>query len=253
MLKNLEILFSQADEMDISDGKQAYKRYHRVLLGIAVYYGQPMSRVVAAFAALSPNNDYVGNLRSLVSMLDAKRRGYEYKDAIVSTYKAARARANLYLTGTPFLDHAKGLKTRAFYQNLLHPEMDGPVTVDGHMYHAWMGTTGGMKDANVTAKLYAEISDATRRLAAEHGYLAHEAQAILWYTRKRLLGIVYDPQLALFAQHGGYQQAHFAPQEIRPYGVENETQDFRIDPLGTCEGSASRSSQRSQLDLPFPG
>ena len=223
MQKNLLKLWNQADEMDISDGKQAYQRYHAVLLDIALYYGTPLPRVVAAFAALSPNNDYVGNLRSLVSMLDAKRRGYEYEDAIVSTYKAARARANLYLTGTPFLDHAKGLKTRAFYQNLLYPEMSGPVTVDGHMYHAWMGTTGGMKDANVTSKLYAEISNATCRLANQHGVLPHEAQAILWYTRKRMLTIRYSSQLALFEQHTGYQKARFSIAEIKPYGVEDGT------------------------------
>jgi len=248
---NLKRLYSQADEMDISDGLQAYQRYHDLMKTIAAHFNMPLKRTTAAFVALSPNSDYLGNLRSLVSMLEAGRQGLPYDSAIVSTYNACRARANLYLTGTPFLDHAKGLKTRAFYQNILEPKTAGPVTVDGHMYHAWAGTTGGMRDAKVTRRVYAQISHEISRLAAENDVYPHQAQAILWFARKRILSVLYDSQMALFDRDVGYQKTAFKLEEIRPYGVEDDYPNLGTDTVGTRESATPRSRKRPQLDLPF--
>lgn len=247
--RNLAVLWTKADDMDRSDGYHAYERYNRLMKTIAAHYSVPTERVVAAFVALSPNSDYHGNLRSLVSMLEAGRQGLSYESAIVSTYNACRARAALYLTGTPFLDHAKGLKTRAFYQNILVPYEAGPVTVDGHMYHAWAGTSGGMRDAKVTRKIYAQISHDMCRLASEMHLLPHQVQAILWFARKRLLDVVYDRQMSLLDRDSGYQKTAFKLNEIKPYGVENEHQD---GPVGAGETASPRKHKRSQLDLPFP-
>lgn len=251
-LKNLKSLWLEADEMDKSDGMQAYLRYHEVMKTIAAHYSVPLKAVIAAFVALSPNSDYHGNLRSLVSMLEARRQGFSYEDAIVSTYNACRARAALYLTGTDFLDHAKGLKTRAFYQNILEPTKRGPVTVDGHMYHAWAGTTGGMRDAKVTRRVYAQISHEISRLAAESDVYPHQAQAILWFARKRILSVLYDSQMALFDRDVGYQKTVFKLEEIRPYGVEDDYPNPGTDTVGTRESATPRSRKRPQLDLPFP-
>lgn len=249
-LKNLKSLWLKADDMDFSDGYHAYERYNRLMKTIATHYSVPTERVVAAFVALSPNSDYHGNLRSLVSMLEAGRQGLSYESAIVSTYNACRARAALYLNGTPFLDHAKGLKTRAFYQNILEPDKSGAVTVDGHMYHAWAGTSGGMRDAKVTRAIYAQISHDMRRVAAEVALLPHQVQAVLWFTRKRILGVIYDSQLSLFDGAVGYQKTTFKLEEIKPYGVTDD-QDIGTEPVGTGKTTASRKRKRSQLDLPL--
>jgi hypothetical protein len=250
-LKNLRDLWAQADEMDISDGIHAYQRYHEVMKTIAAHFSTPLNMTTAAFVALSPNSDYLGNLRSLISMLEAKRQGFDYEDAIVSTYNACRARAALYLKSTPFLDHAKGLKTRAFYQNILEPTKPGPVTVDGYMYHAWAGTTGGMRDANITKKIYGQISEDISKLARQHGYLPHETQAILWFARKRINGVVYSGQLDLFGADLGFQKTTFSVEEIKPYGVNHADADTGTDTLGAREGATPCGSQRSQLDLPL--
>lgn len=221
-LQNLIELYAQADPYDISDGLKAYRRYRMVMNQIASYYQRPLSAVVGAFVALSPNSDYHGNLRSLVSMLDAGRQGLPYERAIVSTYNACRDRAALYLTGTKFLDHAKGPKTRAFYENILFPRRRGPVTVDGHMYHAWAGTAGGMRDAKVTKRIYGEISADISKLADRLGQLPHETQAILWFTRKRIQDIIYDPQHDLFDRSVGNQKTIFRVEEIRGYGTTED-------------------------------
>ena len=218
--ENLARLFDRADEMDILDGSYAYSRYHDVMRQIAGYYDHTLDRVVGAFVALSPNSDYFGNLRSLISMLYAKKLGHEYDAGVVSTYKHCRERARLYLEGTPFLEHAKGPKTRAFYENILSPNTAGPVTVDGHMYWAWMGDHGTMKEAKVTNRIYKEISFDIRKLSLEVGLRPHEVQAILWFARKREQGVKYSPQLDLFDVDVGFQKTSFKIEELRPYGIE---------------------------------
>lgn len=71
----LSALLAQADSTDRKDGARAYAAYRTVLQRFADHYGAPLDRTVAAFAALSPNNDYHGNLRSLSSVLRAHRDG----------------------------------------------------------------------------------------------------------------------------------------------------------------------------------
>lgn len=219
-IENLKRLFEQADPMDRHDGMLAYQRYHDMMKELSDYYSVPIERVTAAFVALSPNSDYLGNLRSLVTMLWAQTQGRDPREAVVSTYKHCRERAALYLAGIDFLSDAKGPKTRAFYRNILSPQLAGPVTIDGHMYWAWLGENGTMKEAKVSGRIYYEISYDIRSLAWDYEIRPHEVQAILWYARKRILSIKYSPQLSLFEEDVGYQQATFSLDRLKPYGLE---------------------------------
>lgn len=219
---HLEKLFAAADKFDVSDGMKAYLRYHDLMAQIAAYYDQQhnLDGVVAAFCALSPNNDYKGNLRSLVTMLYAMKAWGDPEMATVSTYKACRTRAAMYLRGVKFMSHAKGLKTRAFYQNISDPTMMEPVTVDGHMVLAYFGKTGTMKDAQklLSVSVYREIAEAVRNMARDRGIIPHQMQAILWMARKRIQQVVYDPQFDLLAgADDGAQKTMFKPSEIKPY------------------------------------
>lgn len=252
MFFNLVELIDRADEMDVDDGMKAYQRYNDLMIKIAAEYSVPPERTIAAFVALSPNSDYLGNLRSLITMLEAGRQGLSYECATVSTYNACRARAALYLSGTPFLDHAKGLKTRAFYQNILEPEWSGPVTVDGHMYHAWAGTKGGMKDANVTTSIYRQIAKDIRLVATYLGIRPHEAQAILWFARKREQDSIYDPQYRLLTQEQGFQRTAYELHEIIPYSINDPNQrDTSRRPLRRT--SEMRSEGDPQNSFSFDG
>lgn len=70
MIENLEKMFRQADAIDRAEGLLAYQRYYEVMKSIAEKYNFPVDRVIAVFVSTSPNNDYFGNLRSTVSVLD---------------------------------------------------------------------------------------------------------------------------------------------------------------------------------------
>lgn len=198
--RNLRHMYGLADEDDLREGKLAYERYNAVMREFADVYDAPLDRTLAAFCALSPNNDYYGNLRSLASVLHGVRHGVPCDRITVSTYKHCRDRAYLYVTGERcFLSTAKGPKIRAFYHNILDPTDTAHVTIDGHMKAAYEGRAMTMKEAIVRTKgEYQRISDAAKRLARREGLIPNQLQATIWFARKRTERVKYNAQLGLF-------------------------------------------------------
>jgi hypothetical protein len=200
---NLEKYFAMADSIDLEEGQNAYRRYHDLMLALSHRYDQPMDRVVAAFAALSPNNDYLGNLRSLVSVLVGLRDGVPDERITVSTYKHCRDRALAYMRGVPFVTPERGLKILNFYYNILRPEDSGYITIDGHMVAAYRDEDLTMKEAICRSKSeYMMIAHDARINAFRNFLLPNQYQAIVWFARKRTLNIKYDPQIDIFAPRG---------------------------------------------------
>lgn len=201
-MQHLEDLWAQANDDDRKDGLAAYCFYRKQMMAFAHHYKTPLSRVTSAFVALSPNSDYIGNLRSLTSVLEGVRAGLSAEDITVSTYKACRNRAVQYLTGeADFLRTVRGPKIRAFRDNILRPKTSRLVTVDGHMVAAFLGNPNmTMKDAayHLTRRAqYNEIADAIAAIADSHSIAPCQAQAILWHARKRIFNIKFDAQNSL--------------------------------------------------------
>lgn len=213
-------MFLKADDDDLREGCLAYRRYRSVMVGVSEKYRLPLDRVVAAFVALSPNNDYFGNLRSLVSVLDAVANRRSYAHTTVSTYKACRDRAFSYADGSvDFWETVKGPKTRAFYRNILDPDDRGYVTIDGHMKAAYLGNERlTMREAIVkSAREYRDIASATQRLAGDVGLIPNQLQAVIWFTRKRTLHVKYDGQLGLFDDPTDKWRTIVPLSDITPY------------------------------------
>ncbi len=216
--ENLKKWLDLADETDRAEGLVAYERYNQVMRQFADKYQCPLDRVVAAFVALSPNNDYHGNLRSLASVLEGNNRNIADENITISTYKHCRNRALTYVRGErTFLDDAKGLKTRAFYQNLLDHTDPFPVTIDGHMAVVWSDRRQTMKEALISPATYRTIQANLHRLAGATGMITNQVQAILWFTRKRVHQVKYDAQLGLFQDQGDIWKTLVNVDAIRPY------------------------------------
>lgn len=223
MQSRFEKWFRAADDVDRREGAKAYHRYREVMEFFAELYGFPVDRVTAAFVALSPNTDYLSNLRSLVSVLAGVRDEIEPTQIIVSTYNHNKMRAISYLTGEARFDvPTRGRKILSFYDNILRPDDSIRVTVDGHMVAIWRDQNITMKEAAIRGTEYRDIEDEVRRFAFYHQIVPCQMQAILWFTRKRLLGIKYNPQLSLFEasddQWGTLAQAR----DLQPYGRKED-------------------------------
>lgn len=215
---HLREMYLRADDVDKREALLAYWRYHDMMHAIGGKYGQPHYTVAAAFCALSPNNDYLGNLRSLVSVLDGMQEGVPAARITVSTYNHCKDRAISYLHGAPFDIPSRGLKIRSFYRNIIEPDCPRWVTVDGHVVAAYVGDdTMTMKDALVTKAQYQDISIVISALAAHNGVLPNQMQAAIWFARKRSLGVVYNPYRDMFADPADQWGTTVPVDEIKPY------------------------------------
>lgn len=221
MKTNVAKWFAKADQTDIEEGVRAYANYRLVMEGFAGRFGFPLDLTTAAFVALSPNTDYLSNLRSLVSVLDGLNRGVDCNNIVVSTYNHNRDRAISYLTGVDQFDTPKrGRKIRSFYRNIINPETSKEVTVDGHMVAIWRDEKLTMKEATVSNRQYDVIEKDIASLAKRNKLRPCEMQAVLWFTRKRVLQIKFDGQLGLFDQADDRWGTRRLAEELKPYSLK---------------------------------
>lgn len=215
----LQVMLAQADQIDIDEGMLAYQRYHRVMLALSERFSVHPRRVCAAFCSLSPNSDYFGNLRSTVSVLDGIAKGKPAELITVSTYNHCKLRAIEYATGAKdFLRFTTGPKIRAFYMNILDPTDWQYVTIDGHMSAMWQDDPKmTMKEALLPLRVYKEVQAAVQQIAFENFMVPNQLQAALWFTRKRLSRVVYDPQLSLFADKTDVWKTLVDVADLHPY------------------------------------
>lgn len=217
MIQHIERVYQRVDQLDYREGMRAYPSYRATLSRLADRYEVPLPRVVASFAALSPNNDYVGNLRSTVTLLEGFTSGWSLDKINVSTYRACATRAWAFLSGNiEFLETTKGKKTRAFYQNILDPADPEPVTIDGHMLGLWFGQRLTMKEAVRKRIKYDDVAADFRAYASDVKILPNQLQAMLWFTWKRINHVIFRPQLSLFRTHDQWG-LDLQPEEIRPF------------------------------------
>lgn len=222
--RNLQAAWDQVTEVDIELGHDAYHVYHRTLRSWAAYYGFGFVQTVEAFVALSPNNDYHGNLRSLSSCMAGLRGGYDAESIVVSTYKACRDRALGYLTGeVSFLDTVGGEKITSFRHNILYPDDSKRATIDGHLIAILTGHPKiTMKEATFLLRDYGGYKPLERALvlfARRIGRPASSTQAILWTWRKRQQGIKFSTQLSLLpGEEKTPWSRPLTPEEQPPYG-----------------------------------
>lgn len=208
-IHRLRLWYELSSPLDREYGMTAYDMYARDICLVGHSFA-PLQQRIAAFALLSPNNDYGGNLRSLRIVLE----GYKSRLPIeklhgLTTYHACARRAYRVLQGesieSVFSPNAK--KTYNFYQNIWDPENPQYVTIDGHMYNLWHGERNLLKVAAVKfkPKEYDEISVGFKVAAGELKILPNQLQGTLWWCYKRMLGIRFDYQMDLELVEDGYE------------------------------------------------
>lgn len=165
---------------------QSYFKYQKLVGSIAVKYGFTPRIGAAVFAALSPNNDYHGNLRDTNKLLWAAASGVPLESFSVSTYGPNKRKAWDIAHGAEPLDLIIASKTRSFFLNIDDPLNPVPVTVDGHMINCWRNERVHLVGLKSNSKLYEMIAHGVRDLAAEIGCIPNQVQGILWITWRRI-------------------------------------------------------------------
>lgn len=200
--KRIEKALSRATPEDRHFGRIAYWSYHNAMRNFARFYGAGFVQTVEAFVALSPNNSYHPNLRSLSAVLFAYASGRSIEDFTVSTFNFCKRNAFGYVSGElSFLDTVGGPKISSFRDNILYPDTSTKVTVDGHMICVWSGEDMTMREANLflrSMKRYREMERDFHLTARKYKMPTTHLQATLWALRKREGKILYSDQRDLF-------------------------------------------------------
>lgn len=196
-VENLEKVLWRATDSDISEGCASYPRYNRIMSMIGEKWGYDARTTAAVFCALSPNNDYNGNLRDTNNLLEAKRGGWGIEGFKVSTYGNNKRKAWALAGGADPLELIKAPKTRNFFLNVSDPKDPVPVTIDGHIFNVWNGRREKLTGLRTLGD-YDEVADGVRQVAREYGYIPCEMQGILWVTWKRIHRILITPQMSFW-------------------------------------------------------
>jgi hypothetical protein len=198
---NLLNVMDQATPWDIELAHESWFRYRRIVGGIAAKHGYSASTGAAVFAALSPNNDYLGNLRDTNRLLASARAGMNLEDFKVSTYGNNKRKAWRIAHGEKPLDLLVFPKTRSFYLNIMNPEDPQPVTVDGHIFNAWTGVRISLASAaqKLRAGFYDAVAEDIRQIGAEQSLIPNVVQGIVWFSWKRMHRILYSRQLEFWS------------------------------------------------------
>lgn len=137
-------------------------------------YNLPVIKVAGIMSALSVNTTFRLNITSLENFI--KTSG----NSKVSTYGSQKQKALKILNSHNeiSIDEVKqilgGMKTKAFFDNIVRPHISREVTVD-----LWMIRWADMQ-GSLTPKKYRDISNKIIELADDIGLMPHQVQAKLW-------------------------------------------------------------------------
>lgn len=204
--------YEQSFPSERAEAMVSYERYRMICETIATRHGYTTEIACGVFAALSPNNEYHGNIRDLETLLVNERQGSSLADFRVATYGNNKRKAWDIAKGTPVGECIRAAKTWNFFNNVLSPSDPDFVTVDGHMYWCWKGVAGTVKGLrgpqrtttglrgtpSLGPTLYGEIAGDVKGLARALGIIPCQLQAILWITWKRIHRRSYDAQTTFF-------------------------------------------------------
>ncbi len=194
--ENLVRIWELADGHDVEVAVASYPKYQQLTTEIAAKHGFNPIVGAAVFAALSPNNDYWGNLRDTDSLLAAARAGKTLDEFKVSTYGNNKRKAWAIAHGGDPEELIVALKTRNFFHNIADPTNVNFVTIDGHVNNIWFGRRAPIQSKNpnvrvvkVDNKLYHVIAGGIKAFAREHDLIPCQMQGVLWQTWRRIHGI----------------------------------------------------------------
>ncbi len=172
----------------------SYQKFHDLCWGIAEHWGYAGVVGAAVFAALSPNNDYFGNLRDANKLIESHRNGKTIDQFTVSTYGQNKRKAWAIVNGSDPYRLIVADKTRNFFLNIVDPKDPVPVTIDGHMYNIWLGDRRNLVGLSLPGRLYDRVAATTRQLAADVNLIPNQVQSVLWWTWRQMHNIQTSKQ-----------------------------------------------------------
>lgn len=170
LIGNIMAVYGRATDRQRSKGMAWYSTAHNLAEMVG---GGDMSKGAGIIAALSQNTGWNRNVELAIKA----GTGQEVQHFGPVVGKVMRIMAGQ----PPHVVLGKGLKTQAFYLNILHPDLSGAVTVDRHAHDIARDQRWGNRGRGLsTVKRYNVLADAYRDAATLAGIRPHEMQAVTW-------------------------------------------------------------------------
>lgn len=183
-------MFHAATEDEMSRGINWYADAHLICTDLADSSGikhlTPL-HVAGIMAALSPMRSWKENIektRQVVETGTTTGLGHTVVTANL-IWHGIDPHVVIERTG-------ENLKVMSFFDNIAYPESSQAVTIDRHMWTLLFADPKIVQKADLYFKPheYMWAVDIFRKVAAEHGYLPHQVQAVTWLAWRRQQGIV---------------------------------------------------------------
>lgn len=174
---NILSVYDSASESEVRDGKTWYLEAHSLAWAL-----DPMRpwNGAGVIAALSPRLRWDKNVAYARLAYDLKGYRPDVASNYIPTLGNSRNKALRMVNGEHVTDVlGKGLKTNAFWDNILNPYTSNEVTVDKHAFNIANGERTGY-NVVITDKAYRDIANLYREAAHIVGIAPLHMQAITW-------------------------------------------------------------------------
>jgi hypothetical protein len=182
--------YKQATTIEIKDGKNWYTEANQYCRELAQRFNITIQQAAGIIAVFSPQAGWVENKRYTVTYLlnpalQLRSLPQQIKANKIITLKSETDIYNVLST------QDKAFKTKAFFVNMLNPDIVTGVTIDRHaiaicLQHPANVYALGVEYSQLTKQQYNFFEQCYMNAAKILGVLPHELQAITWVTYRRL-------------------------------------------------------------------
>jgi hypothetical protein len=182
--------YELASISEVKDGLTWYSEANKYARELAARFDISIQQVVGLIAAFSPQAGWVENKRYTVTFL------YNPNSRIRSQVQTDKAKLILsYLVESDIYNalstRGAAYKTKAFFKNILNPDIDSDVTIDRHaiascLQHPDNVSALDERYGQLTSTQYEFFQNCYIKAARQVNILPHQLQAIVWVTYRRI-------------------------------------------------------------------
>jgi hypothetical protein len=187
-INNVLRYFELATSQEMSEGIEWYNAANSYCRELAERFNSTPQQCAGIIAAFSPQTDWASNKRFAVSFLLSPNARVKSLDQTLKA-KAILKTTNESEIYSRLSTVDKAFKTRAFFLNLMNPDIETTVTIDRHAISAVLQLPNEVRsigdDYTLPTKIqYAFFVSVYTKAAKQANVLPH--QAIIWTVYRRL-------------------------------------------------------------------
>lgn len=189
-VNNILRFYELATMNEVNEGLDWYNEANKYSKELAARFNMSISQVVGIIAAFSPQTGWQENKRfALTYLINPKNRVKSLAQTIKAN-KIARLKSESDIYHALSVNNA-AWKTKAFFLNILNPDIATDVTIDRHAIACCIQQTNKVEALNdryaqLTKKQYDFFQIAYVEAAKQLDILPHQLQAIVWTVYRRL-------------------------------------------------------------------